>query len=205
MAERKSVAEVIAQCKAELEKRDAGKAPQGIEAAHRSEGIRGTICPVNSPLSARRWPGNTTCPKETAKANSMGVKGFKAHKTAGRQGLCQAWRHAARRLGRGSTCIFHIGAARDIVTLGVWLLKDAPIESHEFHVSAPPEMIEGGKTFSEVRPGISEKDLQETRHIRAFKDLPSAAAAFDAALRRSRPDIRSQNLRSSLRAERSNP
>jgi len=68
------------------------------------------------------------------------------------------------------------------VTLGVWLLKDAPMESHEFHVSAPAEMIEGGKSFSEVRPGISEKDLQETRQIRAFKDLPSAAAAFDAAL-----------------------
>jgi hypothetical protein len=68
-----------------------------------------------------------------------------------------------------------------IVTLGAWLLKDAPIEDHEFHVSAPVGMIEGGKTFSEVRHGISEKDAQETRHIRAFKDLPSAAAAFEAA------------------------
>ena len=43
-------------------------------------------------------------------------------------------------------------------------------------------MIDGGKSFAEVRPGISEKDLKETRQIRAFKDLPSAAAAFDAAL-----------------------
>ena len=68
------------------------------------------------------------------------------------------------------------------MTLGVWLPKDAPIEAHEFHVSAPPAMIEGGKPFAEVRPGISDKDLKEPRHIRAFKDLPSAAAAFDAAL-----------------------
>ena len=29
---------------------------------------------------------------------------------------------------------------------------------------------------------LSEKDAQETRLIRSFKDLPSAAAAFDAAL-----------------------
>lgn len=43
-------------------------------------------------------------------------------------------------------------------------------------------MIDGGKPFSEVRPTVSEKDLQETRQIRAFKDLPSAAAAFEAAL-----------------------
>ncbi|TMJ81426.1 MAG: hypothetical protein E6G79_15970 [Alphaproteobacteria bacterium] len=68
------------------------------------------------------------------------------------------------------------------MTLGVWLLKDAPLEDHEFHVSAPAGMIEGGKAFSEVRSGVSEKDLQETRQIRAFKDLPSAAAAFDQAL-----------------------
>jgi hypothetical protein len=43
-------------------------------------------------------------------------------------------------------------------------------------------MIEGGKSFAEARPGISEKDAQETRQIRVFKDLSSAAAAFDAAL-----------------------
>ena len=30
----------------------------------------------------------------------------------------------------------------DIVSLGVWLPKDAPIENHEFHVSAPAAMIE---------------------------------------------------------------
>jgi hypothetical protein len=70
----------------------------------------------------------------------------------------------------------------DIVTLGVWLPKDAPIDAHEFHVSGPTAMIEGGKSFAEVRPGISEKDAQQTKLIRSFKDLPSAAAAFDAAL-----------------------
>jgi hypothetical protein len=43
-------------------------------------------------------------------------------------------------------------------------------------------MIEGGKTFGEAKPGATEKDLAEQRHIRVFKDLPSAAAAFDAAL-----------------------
>ncbi|GAC1346189.1 MAG: hypothetical protein NVSMB20_21780 [Bradyrhizobium sp.] len=70
------------------------------------------------------------------------------------------------------------------MTLGVWLLKDAPVEDHEFHVSGPAAMIDGGKSFAEVRPGISEKDAKEARQIRAFKDLPSAAAAFDAALAR---------------------
>ena len=49
--------------------------------------------------------------------------------------------------------------------------------------SRPPAMIEGGKPVAEVRPGISEKDAQEAvGRSRVFKDLPSAAAAFDAAL-----------------------
>ena len=34
----------------------------------------------------------------------------------------------------------------------------------------------------EVRAGFAEKEPQDSRQIRAFKDLPSAAAAFDAAL-----------------------
>ena len=68
------------------------------------------------------------------------------------------------------------------MSLGVWLPKDAPIEDHEFHVSAPAGMIEGGKAVADVRPGISENEAQATRQMRAFKDLPSAAAAFDAAL-----------------------
>jgi len=96
---------------------------------------------------------------------------------------------------------------KDIVTLGVWLLKDATDrEPMSLHVSAPPEMIRGGKTFSEVRPGYSEKDLQETRHIRRVQRIcPARLQHSTRHWRRSRPNIRSQNLRSSLRAERSNP
>src|SRR5882672_201458 len=179
-AERKSVAEVIAQCKAELEKRDAAKPRKAskprTEVKEFEHDMSGQLASVGKEMA-----GKYDLSEETAKANSVGVKGFKAHKLLDAKGYAK--------LGGmqrdGSVAVdryISYRRGKDIVTLGVWLLKDAPIESHEFHVSAPPEMIEGGKTFSEVRPGISEKDLQETRHIRAFKDLPSAAAAFDAAL-----------------------
>ena len=179
-AERKSVAEVIAQCKAELEKRDAAKPRKAskprTEVKEFDHDMSGQLATVGKEMA-----GKYDLSEETAKANSVGVKGFKAHKLLDAKGYAK--------LGGmqrdGSVAVdryISYRRGKDIVTLGVWLLKDAPIESHEFHVSAPPEMIEGGKTFSEVRPGISEKDLQETRHIRAFKDLPSAAAAFDAAL-----------------------
>jgi hypothetical protein len=119
--------------------------------------------------------------EETAKAKSADVKGFRSHKLLDAKGFAKLGGHQRD----GTVAVDRYISYRrgnGTVTLGVWLLKDAPIEDHEFHVSAPATMIEGGKSFAEVRPGISEKDAQETRHIRAFKDLPSAAAAFDAAL-----------------------
>jgi hypothetical protein len=179
-AERKSAATIIAQCRAEMEKRDAAKPRKPSKP--RTE-LKEFELDVSSQLAdiGRAMAGKYDLSKQTAKARSAGVKGFRSHKLLDangyaklgghqRDGTVAVDRYISYRLGNG------------IVTLGVWLLKDAPIETHEFHVSAPAEMIEAGKPFSEVRPGIAEKDLQETRRIRAFKDLPSAVAAFDAAL-----------------------
>jgi len=60
-AERKSVAEVIAQCKAELEKRDAAKPRKASEAATEvkefEHDMSGQLATVG------RDAGNTTCPK----------------------------------------------------------------------------------------------------------------------------------------------
>jgi hypothetical protein len=119
--------------------------------------------------------------EETAKARSAGVKGFRSHKLLDAKGYAKLGGHQRD----GTVAVDRYISYRrgnDIVSLGVWLLKDAPIEDHEFHVAAPAGMIEDGKPFAEARPGISEKDAQETRRMRVFKDLPSAAAAFDAAL-----------------------
>jgi hypothetical protein len=179
-AERKSAADVIAQCKAEMERRDAAKPRKASKP--RTE-LKEFEHDMSAQLAAvgREMAEKYDLSEETAKAKSAGVKGFRSHKLLDAKGYAKLGGHQRD----GTVAVDRYISYRrgnDIVTLGVWLLKDAPIENHEFHVSAPAEMIEGGKTFSEVRPGISEKDLQETRHIRAFKDLPSAAAAFDAAL-----------------------
>jgi hypothetical protein len=179
-AERKSAADVIAQCKAEMEKRDAAKPRKASKP--RTE-LKEFEHDMSAQLAAvgREMAEKYDLSEETAKAKSAGVKGFRSHKLLDAKGYAKLGGHQRD----GTVAVDRYISYRlgnDIVTLGVWLLKDAPIENHEFHVSAPAEMIEGGKSFSEVRPGISEKDLQETRHIRAFKDLPSAAAAFDAAL-----------------------
>jgi hypothetical protein len=119
--------------------------------------------------------------EETAKARSADVRGFRSHKLLDSKGSAKLGGYQRD----GTVAVDRYISYRrgnDIVSLGLWLLKDAPIEDHEFHVSAPPAFLEGGKPFSEIRPGISAKDLQDTRHVLVFKDLPSAAAAFDAAL-----------------------
>jgi hypothetical protein len=179
-AERKSVADLVAKCQAELEKRNAAKprksAKPRTELKEFEHAISGELAEAGKRMAAKY-----DLSEETAKAKSAGIKGFRSHKLLDAQGYAKLGGHQRD----GTVAVDRYVSYRrgnDIVSLGVWLLKDAPIESHEFHVSAPAAMIGGGKPFSEVRPGISEKDLQETRLMRSFKDLPSAEAAFDAAL-----------------------
>jgi hypothetical protein len=175
-AERKAVAQVIAQCKAEMERRDAAKprkaTKQRPELKEFEHDVSGRLAAVGKEMAEKY-----DLSEETAKAKSADVKGFRSHKLLDAKGYAKLGGHQRD----GTVAVDRYISYRrgnDVVTLGVWLLKNAPIEDHEFHVSAPAEMLEGGKPFAQV----PEKDLQQTRHIRAFKDLPSAAAAFDAAL-----------------------
>ena len=179
-AVRKSAAPVIAQCEAEIEKRNAAKPRKGpkprTEVKEFEHEISGQLAAVGKQMAEKY-----DLSEETAKARSEGVKGFRSHKLLDAKGFAKLGGHQRD----GSVAVDRYISYRlgnGIVSLGVWLLKDAAIEDHEFHVSAPAGMIEGGKGFAEVRTGISEKEAQDTRQIRAFKDLPSAAAAFDAAL-----------------------
>jgi inorganic triphosphatase YgiF len=71
---------------------------------------------------------------------------------------------------------------KDIVSLSVFLLKDQPIETHEFHLIAPGVLLDAGKPVAEIRPTATEAQKQSADSGQAFKDLPSAAAAFDAVL-----------------------
>src|SRR5438270_5771931 len=179
-AERKDATEIILQCQAELEKRNAAKPRK--TAKPRTE-IKEFEHDVSAQLAAigKEMAEKYDLSEETAKARSAEVKGFRAHKLLDSKGYAKLG--GSQR--NGTVAIDRYISYRrgnDIVTLGVWLAKDQPLEAHEFHVSAPAAMIEGGQPVSEVRPGIGETELQAGRAIRSFKDLPSAAAAFDAAL-----------------------
>jgi hypothetical protein len=179
-AERKSAASVVAQCQAEIEKRDAAKprkAPKArTEVKEFEHEMSGQLAAVGKQMAEKY-----DLSEETAKARSEGVKGFRSHKLLDAKGYAKLGGHQRD----GTVAVDRYISYRrgnGIVSLGVWLPKDAPIEHHEFHVSAPAGMIEGGEPFSDAQAEASEADASKTRQIRAFKDLPSAAAAFDAAL-----------------------
>ena len=179
-AERKSAAAVIAQCKAEFERREALRprkaAKPRTELKEFEHEMSGQLAAVGKAMAEKY-----DLSEETAKARSAGVKGFKAHRLLDAKGYAK--------LGGmqrdGSVAIdryISYRRGKDIVSLSVFLLKDQPIEAHEFHVIAPLALLDGGRPVAEIRPTATEAQKQSADGGRSFKDLPSATAAFDAAL-----------------------
>ena len=179
-AERKSAAEIIAQCKAELEKRDALKprkaAKPRTELKEFEHEMSGQLAAVGRAMAEKY-----DLSEQTAKARSADVKGFRSHKLLDAKGYAK--------LGGmqrdGSVAIdryISYRRGKDIVSLNVFLLKEQPIDAHEFHVIAPLALLDGGKPVAEIRPTATEAQKQSADGGRVFKDLPSAAAAFDAVL-----------------------
>jgi hypothetical protein len=181
-AERKSVEAVIAQCKAEIEKRNAAKPRKAskprTELKEFEHDMSGQLAAIGKAMAEKY-----DLSEETAKAKSAGVKGFKAHRLLDAKGYAK--------LGGmqrdGSVAVdryISYRRGKDIVSLSAFLLKDAPIEAHEFHVIAPKALLDGAKPVAEIRPTATATQKQSADSGLAFKDLPAAAAAFDAALAR---------------------
>jgi hypothetical protein len=179
-AERKSADDLAAKCKAVLEARNALKpnriAKPRTELKEFEHTVADQIAAVGKEMAAKY-----DLSEETAKARSSGVKGFRVHKLLDSKG--------SAKLGGmqrdGSVAIDRYISYRrgnDIVALGVFLLKDAPLDSHEFHVIAPAAFLSDPKPIAEIRPTATEKQKQSAETGLAFKDLAPAAAAFDAAL-----------------------
>ncbi|HEY9213459.1 MAG TPA: hypothetical protein VIQ29_11515 [Ancylobacter sp.] len=179
-AERKSAAGLVAQCKAEMEKRNAAKPGKAskprTELKEFEHDMSGQLAAVGKAMAEKY-----DLSEDTAKANSAGVKGFKAHKLLDAKGYAK--------LGGmqrdGSVAVdryISYRRGKDIVSLSVFLLKDQPIETHEFHVIAPHALLDGAKPVAEIRPTATEAQKQSADSGLAFKDLPSAAAAFEVAL-----------------------
>jgi hypothetical protein len=177
---KRDVAALADLCTAELTKRNADK-PRRIgqprsEAKQFEHDMADQIAAVGKTMAEKY-----DLSEETAKAKSEGVKGFKAHKLLDSKG--------SAKLGGmqrdGSVAVdryISYRRGKDIVSLSVFLLKDQPLETHEFQVIAPLAMLDGGKPVAEIRPTATPAQKQSADGGLAFKDLDSAAAAFDAVL-----------------------
>ena len=177
---KRDVAALAELCTAELAKRNADK-PRRIgqprsEAKQFEHDMADQIAAVGKTLAEKY-----DLSEATAKAKSEGVKGFKAHKLLDSKG--------SAKLGGmqrdGSVAVdryISYRRGKDIVSLSVFLLKDQPLESHEFQVIAPLSMLDGGKPVAEIRPTATPAQKQSADGGLSFKDLDSAAAAFDAVL-----------------------
>jgi hypothetical protein len=179
-AERKSVADIVSLCQAEIDKRHAAKPRKGPKP--RTE-VKEFEHAMSEQLAAvgKEMAGKYDLSEETAKAHSAGVKGFKAHKLLDAKGFAK--------LGGmqrdGSVAVdryISYRRGKDIVSLSVFLLKDQPVEAHEFHVIAPKALLDGARPVADIRPTATEAQKQTADSGLAFKELPDAAAAFDAAL-----------------------
>ncbi|WP_041345600.1 hypothetical protein [Nitrobacter winogradskyi] len=180
-AERKSVDDLVARCRAELEKRNVSK-PRKASSKARS-GLKDFEHEMSLQLAVvgRRMAEKYDLSEETAKVKSAGVKGFRAHKLVGSDG------HA--KLGGLQRAGFvaidrYISYRRcsDIVSLGVFLPKDQDISEHRFFVIAPQEVLDGGKPVDAIRDNHGQKQSADSALM--FDDLEAAADAFDKVLAR---------------------
>ena len=180
-AERKSVDDLVARCQVELGKRNALKPPRKaskprteLKDFEREMSVR--LAEVGKQLAEKY-----DLSEETAKAKSAGVKGFRAHKLIGSDG--QAKLGGLQRAGFVAVDRYiSYRCGNDIVSLGVILPKDQDISEHMFFVIAPQAMLEHGEPVEAIRDNHGQKQSADSGL--AFKDLESAAAAFDKALAR---------------------
>jgi hypothetical protein len=179
-AERKEVAELVTKCDAELEKRSANKPRKAGAARSPSKQFEHDMSEQLA-VVGKAMAGKYDLSEETAKAKSVGVKGFKSHKLLDAKGFAK--------LGGmqrdGSVAVdryisYRVG--KDIVSLSVFLLKDQAVDEHEFQVIAPLTMLDGGRPVADIRPTATAAQKQSADGGLAFKDLDGAAAAFDAVL-----------------------
>ncbi|ABE63327.1 conserved hypothetical protein [Nitrobacter hamburgensis X14] len=177
-AERKSVDELVVRCQAELDKRNALKPRKAakprteLKEFERDMSVR--LADVGKQMAEKY-----DLSEETAKAKSAGVKGFRAHKLVGSDG--QAKLGGLQRAGFVAVDRYiSYRRGNDIVSLGVFLPKDQDISEHLFFVIAPQAMLERGEPVDAIRDNHGQKQSADSGL--AFKDLESAADAFDKAL-----------------------
>ena len=180
-AERKSAAEIIAQCKAELEKRNAAKPRKAAKPRTELKEFEHEM----SGAARRRRQGDgreIRSVRRDRESEVGGREGLQVAQAAGCQGLRQARRH--QRDGtvavdryisyrRGNDIVI----ARRLAAQGC-ADRGPRVSCHRAGGDARRRQA----VAEDAATAIAAKAVSRDAAVCAFKDLPSAAAAFDAAL-----------------------
>lgn len=179
-AERKSVDELVERCTRELTTRNAANPRANVKTRSPIKEFEREVAEQIAAVG-REVAEKYDLSEETAKAASVGVKGFKVHRLLDSKGFAK--------LGGmqrdGSVAIDRYISYRrgnDTAALGVFLLKDQPVETREFHVLAPLALLDGGKPVAEIRPTATSTQRQPAEGGLSFDRLEDAAIAFEAVL-----------------------
>jgi hypothetical protein len=109
---------------------------------------------------------------------SEGVKGFKAHKALGSDGLAKT----GGLKKEGKAAIDRLTSYRvknEIVSLTALLLKGAPADQLRFLVRAPKEKLPRGLPLGDVMPELKETDAAKAvAHFIAYEDFDEAAGVY---------------------------
>src|SRR5260370_6533487 len=144
-AKRKSAPGIVAQCEAEIEKREAAKprkaAKPRTELKEFEHDISAQLAAVGKEMAEKY-----DLSEETAKANSVGVKGFRSHKLLDAKGYAKLGGHQ-----RDGTVAVHryisYRRGNGRLTPGGRLFEDAPNADHECLVTRPAARGESRRTL----------------------------------------------------------
>jgi hypothetical protein len=184
-ATRKSNAPIMELCELEITKRGVGVRPKrsrtGAAAADpmraRENELSAAIGAFALTLAARY-----DLDAETAKAQSTSTLRFQSHKLTQANGSAKLG--GLQRAGKCRIDRYVSYRVRDIVvSLHIYLAKNAADDALEFQVFGPVELLTDGQNLAELRPQLAgEKEMKLFPWGKRFSDLKDAEAAFESVI-----------------------
>jgi hypothetical protein len=116
--------------------------------------------------------------EDSAAKRSVGVKGFKAHKALGSDGLAKTG--GLKKEGKAQISrLTSYRTGNDIVALEAILLKGAPNDALRYVVRAPKAMMPRGMPLADAMPELAGTDLAKAvAHFIVYEDFDKAATAY---------------------------
>jgi hypothetical protein len=181
---RKAAAAVGELCEAEISKRGVGVKVKSVGAA---DPLRAREKEISADIGvfAQELALKYDLTPETATDRSKSTSRFIPHKLTQSNGTAKLG--GLQRAGKCRMDRYVSYRLRDtVMSLHVFLARNAPDEALEYHVFGPAADISGGQTIRDLRPGLAdEKESKLLAWGKRFTDLNEAKAFFEVVIAKS--------------------